>query len=378
MSMTEGKAPQRWAIGPMTRVRLAVLALAVVLLVVAAVRLPGAGRQSLELSADFADTTGIYVGNEVQYLGVPIGEITGIEPRGPVMRVRMEIDAGTPIPKEAGAEILQSALLTDRYVQLGPAYEGGARLADGAHIDAKHTRSPINLDDVGKAVDNLILALDQTGPGGRDIGDLLHATAETFDGNGGRVRDLLMTSRQALAAINDKSPDLKAVVSNLAVLATTLGQRDALIRRFTANLATSSQVVADQSASLDQTLRSLEQLTASVTTFVRKNRSKLTTNLRDVAAVAETIRGQQDALAQIFDLMPTGAENIARAFDKERGAIRVQFALRDTLIFSNLVRAQVCASTLGLACAFLFTADGTGALDVLLDAIRDAVPGSLP
>ncbi len=32
------------------------------------------GDDTLEVTADFADTTGLYVGNEVDYLGVPVGE----------------------------------------------------------------------------------------------------------------------------------------------------------------------------------------------------------------------------------------------------------------------------------------------------------------
>ena len=34
------------------------------------------GNDRWPVTADFADTTGVYVGNEVQYLGVPVGEIT--------------------------------------------------------------------------------------------------------------------------------------------------------------------------------------------------------------------------------------------------------------------------------------------------------------
>lgn len=359
------------------RTRLLVLLMAIVLVAVAWAKVPGTQDwERMALSADFADTTGIYVGNEVQYLGVPIGHVTGITPAGPVMTVHMSVDPRTPLPKDAGAEILQSALLTDRFVEIGPAYRGGPRLAAGAHIAVERTRSPISIDDVGKSIDALVRALDQTGPGGKDIGDLLHVTARTFDGNGAQVRQLLLSSRAALAAINDKAPDLVAIVSNLSVLARTLGVRDAMIRRFTENLRSSSAVVAQQSASLGQTLRSLSELTGNVATFVRENRTKLTSNLRDAGAVAESIHRQQESLSEIFDLMPTGAENIARAFDPKRGALRVQMALRDMLLFSNLVRSQFCGAYLGDACLFLLNPQGTGALDQVLNRVRDTFPGS--
>ncbi|MCZ4498729.1 MAG: hypothetical protein JWQ74_1282 [Marmoricola sp.] len=354
-----------------------VLAMVAVLVVVALVRLPGWGTRTIAISADFADTTGIYLGNEVQYLGVPIGKVTGITPRGRVVTVRMLVDADTPLPRDAGAEILQSALLTDRFVQIGPAYTGGPRLAADAHIDQARTRSPISIDDVGKAVDDLVVALDRTGPGGRDVGDLLHATARTFDGNGAQIRELVDSSRAALAALDDNAPDLEAVVANLSVVARTLGARDATIRRFTRNLATSSDVVAAQSSSLGPTLASLEDLTAQVSSFVKKNGSKVTADLRDAAEVAATIQQHQGQLASIFDLLPTGAENIARAFDPKRKALRVQIALRDFLVFSNVVRSEMCKAIVGPLCSLLFKADGGGLLDGLLDQIVAAFPGKV-
>ncbi|MCX6396966.1 MAG: MCE family protein [Propionibacteriales bacterium] len=359
------------------RLRLLVGVMAVALVAVAVASLPGSDRPTITVTADFADTTGIYVGNEVQYLGVPIGKVIGVVPRGSVMAVQMKVDAGTPVPAEAGAEILQSSLLTDRFVQLGPAYEGGARLTAGAHIAASRTRSPVSIDGVGKAIDDLVVALDQTGPGGHDIGDLLHATATTFDGNGAKVHDLLVSSQRALAAINDKAPDLKAIVANLSVVARTLGARDATIRRFTKNLATSTRIVAGQSASLNETLASLEDLTGRVGKFVDENGAKLTGNLRSVSEVAQTIRQHQGALAEIFNLMPTGSENVARAFDQRRGMLRVQIALRDLAVFSNLARSELCQSLVGPACLFLFNPNGTGTLDGLTRLILDLIPGRL-
>lgn len=359
--------------------RLAVAALVVVLLGVGArVWWPGGHAAALEVSADFADTTGIYVGNEVQYLGVPVGHIVAIEPRGRVMTVHMQVDAGTQIPRQAVAEILQSALLTDRFVQLGPAYTGGPELADGAHIGVAHTRSPISIDDVGKAIDQLVVALDATGPRGHDIGDLLHATALNLDGNGPRIRALLIQGRAALAAFNSTAPDLRAIVGNLDVLARALGGRDAMIRRFTTNLSRASAVVAGQTGSLDQTLRSLSDLTTEVAAFIRRNRDLLVGDLADTAAVAATVHREQQTLATIFDLMPTGSENIARAFDAQAGGLRVQLAARDMMAFNDTVRAQLCRSVAGPLCQYLFNAEGTGVFDLLIDGVEGQLPEAFP
>lgn len=333
------------------------------------------GDDQWRLSADFADTTGVYVGNEVQYLGVPVGTITSISPRGPVMRVHMLVDKDIRLPRDASAEILQSALLTDRFVAIGPVYKGGPTLPPDAVIGAERTRSPISFDDLGAAIDDLVVALDRSGPDGRDIGDVIAVTATNLDGNGDRMRQLVVSSRDALASINRKEPDLQAIATNLDVLARTLGDNDATVRRFTKNLQDTSRIVAGQTRSLDRTLRSLAELTDEVRTFVERNRGELKANLHDVAAVTTTIRREQTSLAHAFDYLPTGAENITRAFDRKSRSIRVVLAARDMAIFNALVRQEFCAALANPVCPFLTNPEGTGILDVLLDGVEQQIPG---
>jgi phospholipid/cholesterol/gamma-HCH transport system substrate-binding protein len=334
------------------------------------------GNDRWAVTADFADTTGVYVGNEVQYLGVPVGEITSIAARGPVMRVHMVVDNDIRIPRDAAAQIMQSALLTDRYVELGPVYKGGPALRPGANIPAAHTRSPVSFDDLGRSIDALVVALDRKGPDGRGIQDVLAVAAENLDGNGERIRRLIVSSRDALASINRKEPDLSAVAENLNVLVEVLADRDTTVRRFTKNMRDASKVVAGQTDDLDKTLRSLVQLTGEVSDFIDENRDELRANLGDVATVTRTIRRQQAQLSRVFDYMPMGSENIARAYNPDVRAIGVQLAIRDMAFFSQSVREAFCTAVGGAACAFLTNADGTGLFDLLLDNLEQQFPGN--
>jgi phospholipid/cholesterol/gamma-HCH transport system substrate-binding protein len=334
------------------------------------------GHDRWAVTADFADTTGVYVGNEVQYLGVPVGEITSISPRGPVMRVHMVVDKDVRIPRDAAAQIMQSALLTDRYVELGPVYKGGPALQPGANIGAGHTRSPVSFDDLGRSIDALVVALDRKGPDGRGIEDALAVAADNFDGNGERIRRLIVSSRDALASINRKEPDLAAVAKNLNVLAEVLAERDSTVRRFTKNMRDASKVVAGQTDDLDKTLRSLVRLTGEVSDFIDENRDELRANLSDVATVTHTIRAQQAALSRIFDYMPMGSENIARAYNPDVHAIGVQLAIRDMAFFSQSVRQAFCTAVGGAACAYLTNPEGTGLFDLLLDNLEQQLPGN--
>lgn len=355
------------------------IAIAVVVLVVAAGLLSWRLAQDdpTLVTADFADTTGVYAGNDVLYLGVPVGEITRIEGRGTTMRVHMELDPGTDLPADAGAEILQTSLITDRVVELGPAYVGGPRLASGAHIDVAHTRSPATVDEIARTVSRLTRALNRTTPGGTDIGDVIGRAADTLDGNGPRIRRAIVESTEALRTLNAHGGDVQAVVRNLARLTRALSARDASIRSFTSDLASATGVVAEQSGSIGEALTALDNLTAVVTRFTRANREVLGEDLSRAAELAGVVRRRQASLAEAFDTMPTLAENMARAYDPSTERLRVQFSDR-VVFFSPPLRAALCAQLVGDLCRLLVSADGSGALDPALDLLHDLLPKETP
>ncbi|GAA4808513.1 MCE family protein [Nocardioides caeni] len=373
------------------RILAGAIGLVVLAMAVSGVRLlgwlGGDDEDAMVVTAEFVDTTGVYVGNDVTYLGVTIGEIVEVEPHGTSMRVVMHLDESTQIPEEAAAEILQGSLVTDRFIELGPAYTDGPTLADGDHIDADHTRSPATVDEIAKAIDDLVVALDTgaEGSGRKGIGDALQSTARALEGNGPHLRRALAESQDALAMINTKDADLTAVTDNLLELTQALAQRDRTIRSFTRDAAATTAVLGDQRDELVAALEGLDDLTALADDFLRDNADVLTADLKGLNDVVGVVRAHQDSLAEAFDVMPTMAENFARAYDWDLGRLRVQFsfavgpfaaAFRD---HTCQVFAQALAGEAGSAlCGLLFNSSGTGALDGILDGLYDAIPGGLP
>lgn len=350
--------------------------------------LGGEDPDDLVVTADFADTTGVYVGNDVTYLGVKVGEIVDVEPRGTTMRVVMQLEPDTRVPADAGAEILQGSLVTDRFIELGPAWDGGPTLASGAHITTDHTRSPATVDEIAKAIDDLVLALDAglgRKGGGAGLGDMLATTAAALEGNGSHLRRALAESRDALEVLNSKDADLTAVSKNLVQLVTTLARRDRQLRDFTTAAADTTGVLADQRQELVATLDSLDRLTRLTKTFLKDNAGVLGDDLAGLAEVVGIVQRNQDSLEEAFDVMPTMAENFARAYDWDLGRLRVQFAF-SAGPFSAAFRSHSCAVFAGRLggeagtelCSLLFTTDGTGVLDPLLDGLYDGLPGGFP
>ena len=61
-----------------------------------------AERDRVELTAEFTETVGLYPGSDVQVLGVSVGEVTSVEPDGPIVRVGMKLDSGVEVAAKRG------------------------------------------------------------------------------------------------------------------------------------------------------------------------------------------------------------------------------------------------------------------------------------
>ena len=73
----------------------------------------------------------MYPGSDVRMLGVKIGKITGVTPKGTGVEITMQVDGKLKLPANAAIAIpiVPPSLVSDRYVQLAPAslYRPAAR-----------------------------------------------------------------------------------------------------------------------------------------------------------------------------------------------------------------------------------------------------------
>ena len=138
----------------------AVFAVVVALIIAGIVVLATTGPSETTITALFSTAPGLYPGNQVKILGMPVGEVTKITPGATYVKVQMQVPASTSIPADAQALIMAPQVVNDRYVQLNPAYSGGPKMKNGAVIPVSQTAVPIS-------VDGIIDSLDASGQGPR-------------------------------------------------------------------------------------------------------------------------------------------------------------------------------------------------------------------
>ncbi|PXY19537.1 MCE family protein [Prauserella muralis] len=338
------------------------------------------------LSAYFDKTVGLYAGSSVRVLGIPVGEITDVRPEGGAVRVDMRVDV--PVPENAGAVVVAPSLVSDRYVQLTPAYDSGPVLAGGAVIPKERTATPVELDDLYASLNELSTSLGPDGANRRGaLADVLDTAAANLDGNGRNLNDTVARLAELSRTLEGSKGDLFSTVRNLQSFTTMLARSDRQLTEFYDRLADVTTFLAEDSDDVGAALSALGRSLGEVRTFVEDNRELLSANVDKLAGITGVLVDQRAALAEVLDVGPTGMTNFINTYDAASGSIQVRYnanelthPLMQTLC--RLVRAgspvQLPEALTGLCDSIASVVDGNLKLPSVSQILSSAQQGRLP
>ena len=186
----------------------------------------------------FPTSTGLFPGDDVRVLGVPVGKVDRIEPMPDHVKIWFWVDEKYPVPADVKAVILSPQLVTGRAIQLTPAYTGGPTLSAGAEIPESRTAVPVEWDDIRDQLERINALLAPTRPGGVSaLGEFINTAAANLRGQGPSIRDTIVKLSQTVSVLSDHSDDIFATFKNLSVLVSALRDSADLLERLNENLA---------------------------------------------------------------------------------------------------------------------------------------------
>lgn len=368
----------------------AVLAFACVitLLIVGALWWLTMARPGTKITAYFAKAVGVYAGSEVKVLGVSVGQIDEVVPQGDVVRVNLTVDEGIEIPADAHAVVVAPSLVSDRYIQLTPAYESGPLLTTGTEIPRERTETPVELDDLAASVNELATALGPNGANANGaLSDVLDTAAANLSGNGELLGDTIKQLSEAAATLSNSSGDLFATVDNLQKFTKALADSDGQVRQFNDKLAGVSGYLADDRDDLGIALSSLATALTQVQAFVAESKDDLTSNVDKLTGVTQALVDQRAALAEILDVAPLAMANFLSTYDAASASFAIRGNLNELTYSPALLVCRTLAAstpaqlpkTLSDLCAQLAPViDGTLKLPSPAEVIGALLAGKLP
>jgi phospholipid/cholesterol/gamma-HCH transport system substrate-binding protein len=307
------------------------LAVALVLALVGGIAVAARSLSTMDrthITAYFDNSNGLFRGDEVRILGVPVGAIDAIEPEPNRVRISFWVDDSVKVPAEVRAAILSPQLVTARAIQLTPAYTGGPVMRSGAVIPQTRTAVPLEWDDLRAQLDKLTAALQPTQPGGVSIlGAFINTAADNLRGQGANIRDTIIKMSQAFSILGDHSNDIFSTIKNLSVVVSALHDSSGLLRELNDKLASVTALLANDPGEVGHAISDLNTVVGDTTSFIADNREALGITTDKLSSISKAVGDSLDDIKQTLHVAPTAFQNFINIYQPAQSALSGALAI---------------------------------------------------
>src|SRR3984957_17868061 len=323
---TRGSQNKRRTLSRPVILSLAVVFAAIAAIALVVVAIPAKDGRPLTVTAQFEDAVGLYAGNAVSVLGMQVGKVTSVAPKDGYVEVKLEINRGVAIPADVQAVTVSTSILTDRHVELTPAYRFGPTLKDGDVLSLPRTRTPVEFDRTLAMADKLSRALGGNGQGQGPVADLVGIGTQIPSGSGQDIKAALDQLTAALRLSTDNGAatkeNIQAIANSLADLTQAATDNDTASRGFGSNIRQLSGIVADENLGTGNAGAQLNHILAQAASLLDKNRNGLKTTVTDFQKLLQAVTDYRREIAEDIDVLPMLGTNIYNAIDQNAGALR--------------------------------------------------------
>ena len=285
-----------------------------VMLVLAVILLTGRAGPTDEYYAMYDNVAGITVGTRVFYEGFPIGQVDEVVPQQTAGKTNFRVDLGVTrgwkIPKDSFAEIAASGLLAAVTINLRSG-KSGELLAPSSQIPSRESNNVmVAVGDIARDIKELTET--DIKPMIARIHSIVASIGEMIGEEGGPMggdvrkmaETIIRVTPEIVNNINAFSDRLEVVLSDRNVKAF-----DGIL----ANTGTSAKNMAEVTAQLGETRRSLDRLIGDVRTVVSDNKLDVERAVVDMRHSAETIARYIESINQNLDITSRNMMEFSRA-----------------------------------------------------------------
>lgn len=247
------------------------------------------------VSADFADALNVVPRSSVMVGDVPVGQVESISRVGWHARVTMLIRKDVKLPDNAEAEIRQTSLLGEKFIDLsppsGPGAESTGRLNAGDVIPMAQTGRNPEVEEVLGALSFLL--------SGGGIGQLQTITQELnamMEGRTGKIRDVLGQLNTMVGTLNSQKGDIVKALDSINGLSKTLVAEKDTIGKALDAAAPAIKVLQGQHTQLVKMLSELDKLGEVGTRVVNETKDNLVAELRHLEPLLRNLADTGDSL----------------------------------------------------------------------------------
>jgi phospholipid/cholesterol/gamma-HCH transport system substrate-binding protein len=254
------------------------------------------------VTAEFGDVLDLVPQSSVKINEVTVGSVEKITLTGWTAKVTMRLPDGTALPDNATAELKQTSLLGEKYIELSPpaGVAPVGRLRDGDDIPISRTNRNPEVEEVLSALSLLL-----NGGGVAQLKVIETELNAATHGNEKSIKDLVSQLDTFVGGLDKQKGEIVRAIDNLDKLAAKLAAQKDTIAASLQQFPQGLTILADQRKQLTGMLQSLSRLGAVGTKVIIASRADLEANLKDLGPILANLNKAGDALPQSLQLLLT-------------------------------------------------------------------------
>ena len=255
--------------------------------------------KTLDVTADFPETIGLYSGSRVLVQGVDAGSVKKVESVTDRVRVTMSVH-DVNLDPNAMATVRLRSLIGSRYVELSPVWSGtGPKMRTGSHIPLERTQVPAEVSDFTDETTRVMREVDA-----QALGRLVHELGSALEGNGGALAGVTSGMAQVGQSVAAQAQALDQSLGQLQRVIGTLAAKDSDIARILSSSTAVSQALLAQQGSLDAGVTGLDKLLGTLTDFTTKEKAKILQAVQLLSTTGKQLADHASGWSRLVDEVP--------------------------------------------------------------------------
>jgi phospholipid/cholesterol/gamma-HCH transport system substrate-binding protein len=270
------------------------------------------GGDTRTFDAEFAEVSGLRVGDDVKVAGVRVGRVESIDVDGDGARVSFQLTEHQPLLDTTQVVMRYQNLLGQRYLALVQGPHQGEELEDGATVPLDRTDPGFDLTELLNGFRPLFEVLRP-----QDVNRLATSVVQVLQGEGGTVEGLLRQTARLTNFIADRDDVIDEVVTHLTpVLRNLAGQGDRLSGtvRELRGLMTG---LARERRSIGSSIDGVSQLVGATSDLLRDAREPAIRTVARFRTVAHMLSASREELNAALRSFGTTFESLGRSASYE-------------------------------------------------------------
>lgn len=254
---------------------------------------------SYVVSADLAESGGIFVGAEVTYRGVTVGRVERLRLAREGVLVDARLDRGTEVPKDTRAVVENRSAVGEQYLDLQPRSARGPVLRAGDVIPRGRTAYPLRIDQLLTHVNDTVASV----PKGALV-TTVDELARAFADGGSDLQRLLDSGDSLTRAATEALPETTTLIEDGRIVLQTqvAGARDlrTAVKGFADVAGTLREADPDLRVVLDRGAVASRELNGLIT----ENKQNLAALIANFITVGNVTTARLDGIEQLLVTYP--------------------------------------------------------------------------